>query len=43
MKDVFSVKDIPKLLVLDLAGNAVCESSLYRLSVIFHRQSLKVR
>ncbi len=41
INQLFCVKEASRLLVLDLAGNAVCQRDLYRLFLIYHRPSIK--
>lgn len=42
MRSVLLLKQLPRLLVLDLAGNDLCNEAEYRLYTIFHLKRLKV-
>eukprot|EP00959_Pyramimonas_sp_CCMP1952_P177809 3716235-Pyramimonas_sp.AAC.1 len=43
MREVQQLRDLPKLIILDLLGNPLCQSQDYRLYVIYHLRKLKVR
>mmetsp|Transcript_54162 Transcript_54162/g.128967 ORF Transcript_54162/g.128967 Transcript_54162/m.128967 type:complete len:1461 (+) Transcript_54162:95-4477(+) len=42
MRSVLMLKQLPKLVVLDLCGNSMCTTADYRLYTIFHLKRLKV-
>jgi Leucine-rich repeat (LRR) protein len=39
---LFPLKELPRLIILDLSGNAVCKASNFRLFTIFHLNRLKI-
>ncbi|KAI9017610.1 hypothetical protein BC832DRAFT_545188 [Gaertneriomyces semiglobifer] len=39
---VYALKDLPRLIVLDLSGNAVCEAENYKLFTAYHLGRLKI-
>ncbi|KAJ3035656.1 Leucine-rich repeat-containing protein 9 [Rhizophlyctis rosea] len=39
---IFPLKELPRLIILDLTGNAVCQLLNYRLFTIFHLARLKI-
>lgn len=41
-KELLKLKDLPKLIILDLCGNPVCAAPRYRLYTIYHLRRLKV-
>ncbi|KAJ1494090.1 hypothetical protein T484DRAFT_1766595, partial [Baffinella frigidus] len=42
LKEALNLKPLPKLIILDLSGNPVCQEPAYRLYSIFHLRKLKV-
>jgi hypothetical protein len=42
-KEVQRLRELPKLIILDLVGNGVCAQEEYRLYVVFNVRKLKVR
>ena len=42
IRDVLNLRNLPKLIILDLAGNPLCISPNYRLYVIYRLSRLKV-
>jgi len=42
LKEVQHLKTLPKLIILDLSGNALCDADEYRAYAIFHLRRLKV-
>jgi Leucine-rich repeat (LRR) protein len=43
MREVQQLRDLPKLIILDLLGNPLCQSLDYRLYVVYHLRKLKVQ
>ncbi|KAJ3411055.1 Leucine-rich repeat-containing protein 9 [Chytridiales sp. JEL 0842] len=39
---IFPLKELPRLIILDLTGNTVCQTTNYRLFTIFHLSRLKI-
>ncbi|KAJ3285947.1 Leucine-rich repeat-containing protein 9 [Borealophlyctis nickersoniae] len=39
---IFPLKELPRLIILDLTGNSVCQVTNYRLFIIFHLARLKI-
>jgi Leucine-rich repeat (LRR) protein len=39
---IFPLKELPRLIILDLTGNLVCQTTNYRLFTIFHLSRLKI-
>ncbi|KAI8921751.1 hypothetical protein BC831DRAFT_475811 [Entophlyctis helioformis] len=39
---IFPLKELPRLIILDLTGNAVCKINNYRLFTVFHLGRLKI-
>merc|ERR1740117_2715912 len=42
LKQVLQVKDMPKLIILDLSGNTLCTANDYRHYTVYHVRKLKV-
>jgi hypothetical protein len=42
LRQLQSLKELPKLIILDLSGNPLCSSDNYRLYAIYHLAKLKV-
>ena len=43
VKEVQQLKGLPKLIILDLSGNPLCETADYRAYTVFQLRKLKVR
>ena len=42
IKEVQHLKELPKLIILDLSGNALCEADDYRSYTVYQLRKLKV-
>mmetsp|Transcript_46192 Transcript_46192/g.90974 ORF Transcript_46192/g.90974 Transcript_46192/m.90974 type:complete len:1578 (-) Transcript_46192:107-4840(-) len=42
LKEINHIRELPRLLIVDLSGNPICKMEPYRLYVIFHVKKLKV-
>lgn len=42
IKEVLFLKELPKLIILDLSGNPLCSHATYRLYTVYHLRRLKV-
>lgn len=42
LHSIFPLKDLQRLIILDMNGNEICSSKDYRLFMIFHLARLKV-
>jgi Leucine-rich repeat (LRR) protein len=42
LKDILYLRPLPKLIILDLSGNPVCEEENYRIYCIYNLKRLKV-
>lgn len=43
IRELFHIRDLPKLMVVDLSGNSLCQGHDYRTYTIFSMRKLKVR
>jgi len=42
VKEIQKIKTLPRLIILDISGNSLCQDQSYRIYCIFHLQKLKV-
>lgn len=42
MKQILTLKVLPKLIIFDISGNSLCNDKSYRVYTIFHLKKLKV-
>ena len=42
LKDIRNLKNLPKIIILDLSGNPLCKEQNYRIFTLFHLKKLKV-
>mmetsp|Transcript_34109 Transcript_34109/g.96662 ORF Transcript_34109/g.96662 Transcript_34109/m.96662 type:complete len:1474 (-) Transcript_34109:585-5006(-) len=42
LREVLHIKDLPKLIIVDLLGNPLCQEEDYRLYAVYHLKKLKV-